>query len=308
MRNQNKKPKVAVLMAVFNGMPWLIEQMISIQSQSDVDLHIYISDDGSTDQTIDWLNKEVAIDARITLMSDQRLIRGAGENFYRLIKGVDAHLYDYIAFSDQDDIWDSNKLINHIRLAKQHNADGVSSNVIAFWPNGSQKLIVKSQPQMKWDFLFESAGPGCSFLMTQWLVTKVREQLINEDSPAVQVSLHDWLSYAVCRANGRKWLIDPTPSLMYRQHQSNVIGANKGFKAKLSRLKKLKDGWYRGEVIKICGVSASISDSVEFSRLLSILRNKNILSQYKLLPYALYGRRRFIDRFLLIMSIVFFVF
>ena len=84
-------------------------------------------------------------------------------------------------------------------------------------------------------------------MAAQWLVTKVREQLMDEHSPASNVVLHDWLTYAICRAYGHKWIIDSKPSIQYRQHQNNVIGANSGLKAKWARLIKLKQGWYRTE-------------------------------------------------------------
>ena len=65
--------------------------------------------------------------------------------------------------------------------------------------------------------------------MTPWLVSKVREQLLDAHSPAKNVALHDWLTYAVCRAHGKRWVIDDKSSVKYRQHGNNVVGANVGF-------------------------------------------------------------------------------
>lgn len=302
------KSKVVVLMATFNGMPWIAEQVSSILNQSGVDVELVISDDCSNDNSNAWLNNLAKEDPRVILLPSTPRFFSAGKNFYRLITDANTSSCDYVAFADQDDIWLPNKLISHVEIIKEHHADGVSSNVIAFWPDGKTKVIEKSQPQKLWDYLFESAGPGCTFLMTPWLVNKVREQLNDASSSAREAALHDWLTYAICRAHGRKWVIDTKPSVMYRQHQSNVVGANSGFKAKLIRIKKLKKGWYRGEVIKICEISASITKNIEISRLLALLKNKNIISRYKLLPYALKGRRKFADRLLLIMSITLFVF
>lgn len=304
----NNKSKVVVLMATYNGIPWIAEQVSSILNQSDVEVELVISDDCSSDNTKAWLESLAKDDSRVILLPNLDRVSSAGKNFYRLIVDANINNCDYVAFADQDDIWLQDKLISHLKIIKEHQADGVSSNVIAFWCDGKEKLIIKSQPQKKWDYLFESAGPGCTFLMTPWLINKVRLQLKGENSVAKDLALHDWLTYAVCRAHGRKWVIDNAPSVMYRQHQNNVVGANSGFKAKLVRLKKLKKNWYRGEVIKICEVSASISESIEISRLLVILRKKNIASQFKFLPYAMQLRRKFTDSFLLIISIVLFVF
>lgn len=55
--------------------------------------------------------------------------------------------FDYIAFSDQDYMWARDKLFTHVELAKRFHADGVSSNVQAFWTNGKERFVVKAQPQ-----------------------------------------------------------------------------------------------------------------------------------------------------------------
>ena len=46
-----------------------------------------------------------------------------------------------------------------------------------------------------------------------------------------EIVLHDWLMYAFARSNGYKWFIDPKPSMRYRQHGKNQVGANTGFQA-----------------------------------------------------------------------------
>ena len=306
--NQSVNQKIAILLAVCNGGEWLKEQLDSLLNQSNVDISIFISIDPSIDNSLELCNEYSRKFKNIIILPLASSSGSGSKNFYRLLLEADIKDFDFVAFSDQDDIWESHKLYSHIQLAIEHGADGVSSNVIAFWPNGKKKLIIKSQPQKKWDYLFESAGPGCTFLMTPWLVNKVREQLNNEHSPAKNVALHDWLTYAICRAYKRKWVIDTSASVHYRQHQNNVIGANSGLKAKISRLLKLKHGWYRSEVAKLCTVCASISDDNEFAKISSLLTNKNIKSQMKLLDYVAQARRKYIDQLVLYFSILFFIF
>ncbi|UUP18248.1 glycosyltransferase [Nitratireductor thuwali] len=103
------EPKIAVLMATFNGAPFLEEQLHSIASQEITGVDVWASDDGSTDNTLEILqcwgarwNKGVF---RIKLGPKE----GYVENFRRLI--ITASVGDaYVAFSDQDDIWDFDKL------------------------------------------------------------------------------------------------------------------------------------------------------------------------------------------------------
>lgn len=297
------KHKVAVLMASYNGITWLPDQIKSILNQLNVDIALFISDDSSQDGSYGYLQQSALTDSRIQLLPQTEKFGSAGNNFYRLIQDVNIANYDYVAFADQDDIWEQDKLIRHIKLMQEHGVDGVSSNVLAFWANGKKKIINKSQPQRELDFLFESAGPGCSFLMTPWLVNKVREQLTNKNSLAKHVVLHDWLTYAICRAHGHRWLIDSNPSVKYRQHENNVIGANAGWKAKWVRLQKLRQGWYRNEVIKIVQICNRISHNIETEKLGRLLATKNLFSQLKLLAYVTKARRSLLDRCLLALSI-----
>lgn len=294
-------------MATHNGLPWLKDQIQTVLSQAEVDVQLYVSDDISSDGTFEFLENIAKQESSIFLLPPKK-IGSAGRNFYRLIKEVCLEDCDYVSFCDQDDLWELDKIIRHINLAQQHQADGVSSNVLAFWPDGNQKLIVKSQSLKKWDFIFESAGPGCSFLMTPWLVTKVREQLVDEHSSASLVVLHDWLTYAICRSHGHKWMIDSKSSLQYRQHENNAIGANSGLKAKWIRLVKLKQGWYRAEVTKVTKVCAAISGEAEVKKILALLKSKNIISQLKLLLYVSQARRNALDRLVLFILVLCFLF
>ena len=299
--------RVAVLMATYNGMNWLEEQVSSILNQSGVEVSLFISDDSSVDGTYEFLSLRALADSRISLLPKVDRMGSAGKNFYRLICDVDLNGFDYIAFVDQDDIWNLDKLSRHINLIQSYDAEAVSSNVLAFWPDGSQKLIDKSQPQKPYDFLFESAGPGCTFLMTPWLIGEVKRQLTN-DGAGRDVIMHDWLTYAICRAHGKSWIIDAVPSMQYRQHQHNVIGANSGLRAILIRLNKINNGWYRHEVALIARVVASISLDKKLTIFQKIIQGDSLINRFKLIPYAIQGRRKFIDRVVLVLSILLFIF
>ena len=302
------KLKIAVLMATCNGREWLSEQVESILQQVSSDLTLFISDDHSTDGTHEYLKQLAESDSQVVVLPKIDRMGSAGKNFYRLVCDVDISSFDYVAFADQDDIWNLDKLSRHVNLIRAENAECVSSNVMAFWPDGSQKLICKSQPQKSYDYIFEAAGPGCSFLMTPWLVTKLRDEIQSNNSPANNVVMHDWLTYAICRSHKRRWVIDPVPSLMYRQHANNVIGANSGIKAVVNRLRKINDGWYRAEVSKICDVVMGINPDPNLIKLSGLLKSRTLLSQLQLLPNVFQGRRKFIDRVVLGLTILLFVF
>jgi rhamnosyltransferase len=295
-------PKVAVLMATYNGERWLQDQIDSILAQRNVEITLYISDDQSSDGTWELLKLNSARDDRICLLERNQKFGQAGKNFYRLIKDVELQRHDFFAFSDQDDVWKAEKLDQQVRAIETHRAEGVSSNVEAFWENGTTKLINKAQPQRKLDYLFESAGPGCTFLMTPWLVKKLQETLDDTTSPARNVALHDWLAYAVCRTHQRNWHIGEIPTVLYRQHTNNVLGANTGFKAKLARLRKLNAGWYRQEIMKIAAVCTRLSGDRDAQNIRSSLQAKRYSG---LLPYLAETRRKLSDRLWLTVMVMF---
>lgn len=289
-------------MATYNGAPWLTEQIESILNQRDVDVTLYVSDDCSTDSTWSILTTLEREDRRIVLLPNNQKFGNAGKNFYRLLNEVNIESYDYIAFSDQDDIWQPSKLITHANLMCKLEVDAVSSNVTAFWENGKTKLIEKSQPLNSLDYLFEAAGPGCTYLMTPRLIYKIKGILNNPSTPALAVSLHDWLSYAVCRSMGWNWHIDYESSVFYRQHATNFLGANSGVKPKLARLKKLNSGWYRNEVLKVTEVCLYLNRRSEYLNIHHILSSPKYLKRLRILLYISQSRRRSLDRLILLGS------
>jgi rhamnosyltransferase len=176
----------------------------------------------------------------------------------------------------------------------------VSSDVIAFWPNGKTTKIIKSQPQRQLDFLFESAGPGCTFLMTPWLVGELQRLLNIPELNVQDIALHDWFTYAVCRASNKSWLIDHYPTVQYRQHAHNELGANKGIKAVKYRIKRVFAGWYYEEVLKIAQVCEYLSRQEDLQVFCRALKNKSWLGKY-----ITQCRRRVRDRLILIIIFCF---
>ena len=103
-------------------------------------------------------------------------------------------------------------------------------------------LIKKSQPQKKWDFLFEAAGPGCTYVMQADFCTALQQCVCVQWDSVQTVVLHDWFTYAFARANGYQWIIDDKPSMLYRQHADNQVGVNEGWRAFFHRARKVWGG------------------------------------------------------------------
>ena len=280
---------VAVLLTAFNGIKWIEEQVESIFYQKDVNIDIYISIDLSNDGTYEWCQELALKNSNVNILPYGNHFGGAAKNFYRLIKEVDICKYDYISLADQDDIWLPDKISRAIKIINVRGLDGYSSNVIAFWEDGRKQLIRKSYPQNKFDYYFESAGPGCTFLLKQQSLKKFKDFLIKNWILINEVSLHDVMIYAFYRELSMVWYIDDVPKLYYRQHTNNQIGANVNWRAYLNRLKKIKNKWARREVQKIINLLKPYSkDKISLNYFFLII-NFNKL------------RRRFRDRIILLL-------
>ena len=291
------KPKVAVVLAVYNGTAWLTKQINSILKQEGINVNIFISIDTSIDESEALCNQFASQYKNITFLPSAGKLGGASKNFFRLIRDVNFSNFDYISFADQDDIWLADKLVSALNKLTATKCECYSSNVTAFWANGKTKLINKAQNQCQFDYMFESAGPGCTFVLTQKLALHLQQFLIQNQQACTDVALHDWFIYAFARTNGYKWVIDKQPHMQYRQHEKNVVGANVGLQAKLSRWNKLRAGWLHTQAILLADI-IGYSDSWVIKR----LKRNNLIDKIVLIINVSKFRRKFIDRLALAAS------
>jgi rhamnosyltransferase len=253
-------PKFAVGLAAYNGIRWIEEQVDSILAQIGVQVTIFVSVDLSTDGTETWVKERARREPRLILLPPAGRFGGAARNFYRLILDIDLDKFDYLSLADQDDIWFDDKLLRAHEQIRSRWVDVYSSNVLAFWPDGRERLIDKSQPQREWDFLFEAAGPGCTYVFKREVGQALQDLIRTHWEEVNRVWLHDWLFYAFSRVNGYGWFIDHRPGLRYRQHGSNQVGVNLGWCSLMGRLQKIKSGWARNQCAQIASLAGILEN------------------------------------------------
>ena len=234
------KSKICIFLAAYNGENYIVEQLQTILNQTQKPYKILINIDQSRDKTESIVKEFARTNPEIQILNSNKRFGSAAANFIHLLKNTDLTEVEYIALADQDDLWKQDKLEKAIQKLQQV-YDGYSSNVEAFWKDGRQKIILKNQSQQELDYLFESAGPGCTFVMTKKLALSLQEFLKGGQFDQLD-NYHDWLIYAYARSNGFKWYIDPYPGVEYRQHNANVFGANVGVKAFISRIYRVLNG------------------------------------------------------------------
>ncbi len=288
----NSNPKVAILLATYNGLKFIDAQINSILGQVDLDVTIFISDDFSTDGTWEYLNS--INNPKIEILTRTTNYKSASGNFFKLIREVDFAPFDYVALSDQDDIWFNNKLLISLEEINK-GADACSSDIIAYWNENKTQYIKKSQPIGLWNHLFESPGPGCTFFLKKELVLKFRDFLEKHSDSLVKISFHDWLLFAFARTYGFKWSIIPQATMNYRQHSTNIMGANSGFASYLRRYSLITTGWYFDQVFQ----TATLFNLHNSSPVLELLKS-DFKSTVFLIQNVKHIRRKKIDQLLFV--------
>ena len=228
---------IFILLAAFNGESYIGQQLQTILNQTYKPFRVLINIDKSDDKTesvVEDYSKEFQ---EVQIINTDKRFGSAAANFISLLMNEDFKDADYVALSDQDDLWNEDKLKKAIQIL-EHGFDGYSSNVEAFWQDGRKKSIIKNQSQRKFDQFFESAGPGCTFVINKRLALKL-QQFLRKAQFNQLYNYHDWLIYAYARTNGFKWHIDSFPGVDYRQHSENVFGANVGSRAFISRVRRV---------------------------------------------------------------------
>lgn len=158
------KYKVCVVMSTYNGVHYIEKQISSILNQRNVDIVLYIRDDGSIDGTPDLLNKLSSLHKNIIIdVSGNNL--GFANSFHRAL--IDAPEADFYAFSDQDDYWFPNKIESTIELIKDNPVYSLAfqNSILSDYllrPYAVQYLPNRKLPNKETSF-FQSAGSG--FLM-----------------------------------------------------------------------------------------------------------------------------------------------
>ena len=221
----------AILLTTYNGSRWLPAQLDSLLSQTDRDFVIWIHDDGSSDDTLEIAEKYCkAFPGRICV-ADYPPAGGAKQNFFSLMRHVEA---DWYFFCDQDDIWLPDKVEKSLRaiLRMREKYGDIPLAVFGdmYVADAAGKIIHPSYLQyMRRDpaqlslrqLLRENKAAGCTMVINGRLA---REALLfrNEEN----IVMHDWWLMLTAAALGRIGDIN-RPLLLYRQHGDNQIGAGR---------------------------------------------------------------------------------
>lgn len=228
---------IAILLSTYNGQDFLEEQIVSFFTQTIADWQLYIRDDGSKDKTVDILSDYVKrYPDKIHLMSDMPCNLGAGKSFMYLLSHVDA---DYYMFSDQDDVWMPDKiertLAKLLELEKKYgNEKGIGVFTDLTVVDSKLNILMPSlwkadnrHPEYVYDFYKQWTNRHASYGCTQMFNKAAKELVLPyRQFEGVQGAHDNWIEYILIK-NGIYDFLD-SPTIYYRQHGTNVVGANFG--------------------------------------------------------------------------------
>ncbi|SFV62308.1 Alpha-L-Rha alpha-1,3-L-rhamnosyltransferase [hydrothermal vent metagenome] len=238
--------QIAILLSTYNGEKFIKEQLTSLAEQSYREFDIYIRDDGSSDKTLEYIDKFIQdSDLSIKLLSGDENV-GALLSFFTLLREVSAiDRYGYIMFCDQDDIWLSNKveisiermqelersypdlplLIHSDLTVVDERLDTIDSS---YW---SYQQIDPTRTDLN-HLLVENVITGCTTIIN----SNLAKLALPIPTDAI---MHDWWLGLVATTLGKIDYIE-TSTILYRQHSQNEIGASKfGFDTVVQKISKL---------------------------------------------------------------------
>lgn len=257
--------KVLVVLATYNGEKYVKEQIQSILNQVDVDITLVVFDDNSVDDTV--LIIKSLEDPRIQLYINKQNSGSPALNFLGALTQLEDSFiqkFDYVALSDQDDIWLRAKLYRGVEKLITSSSSLYASNLI-LWDeqNGKKNILLKDFKQTRFDHLFEGGSAGCTYVFNNIFALELKMIVQNINFDTWKFLSHDWLIYFIARSTYRKVFIDTESFILYRIHETNIHGQlNKNsFLSYLKRFNLILSQWY---FIQSCNFSQLlIKDSEE---------------------------------------------
>ncbi len=220
--------RVAILLATYNGATYLPEQLDSFIAQEHRDWAVFWHDDESTDATgtiMAAFAERVGSERCVAVRRPPGRLGVLG-SFLALLRAAAPGLgeRDAVAFADQDDVWLPPKLSRAVAALA---VSPLTQPALYF---ARQVLVDERRRRLGLSApltitpgfpasLTQNVAAGCTVLLNRAAAALVA------DSRPPECTLHDWWSYILVSAAGGRIVADPEPTILYRQHEGNAIGA-----------------------------------------------------------------------------------
>ena len=236
-------PSVVILMCTFNGAKYIKEQLDSFGAQTHQNWRLVVSDDGSTDGTLDILGAYQARwgEARMQIRSGPQ--QNFRKNFLSLMCDQDIRS-DFYALADQDDVWLPEKLAVAVaHLAGQDETVPHAYGGRTIYVDANLRELGLSPefcyPRSFRNALVQSIAGGNTMVFNQAAKTLL------ERAGVQKIVSHDWWTYQLVEGAGGRVYFDPNPYILYRQYPGALVGANVSLRATWVRFIMLLQGNFK---------------------------------------------------------------
>lgn len=267
---------VMILMATYNGANYIQEQLDSIIAQTFDNWYLIIRDDDSQDDTFEILEiyKEKYPNKILLLKNNNTTEHGAKYNFSYLLYFIKDYSFDFVMFSDQDDIWSKDKIESGLKLLIKHNLSEpmlyysdlfiVDSSLNKIHDSFMKFRNIKENKSLN-SYLVENSVTGCTVIFNKALFDILPE--INAD----RIILHDWFLALVAILMG-KIVFDSHSHIMYRQHNRNEVGAKNPYTLRNLKSKLFQKNYLFDELQQCAYIYETFNKFLEKKDLLTLKR------------------------------------
>ena len=221
--------KVAVILGFYNGNNFIEEQVESIFNQNFKNIDIFIFDDNSKIK-LEFKDLKINNNKKPKIKITKRKENlGYAKNFLMGLEEVGPE-YDFYAFSDQDDIWEKDKITRGIEalISKESKYPKLYCSRTSYYNSECTKVIGSSKIHPKKptfaNALLQNIAGGNTILMNN-----LARQIVVKTVKAENFISHDWWCYQIISGAGGEVIFDKHKTVRYRQHNYNLIGKNNGF-------------------------------------------------------------------------------
>lgn len=232
-----------ILMASCNGANHIDEQLQSIADQSYTNWRLWVSDDHSQDSTCakvrSFLERHPQGNGGLFTGPG----KGAAENFMTLL--ARQQFDGMVALADQDDVWFPGRLDRAMAVLREAGSGPAIYASRAIVTNADLVPERISPLHMRGpsfgNSLVQNILAGNTIVMNQ-AAARLAHEMAARYEEVRKVPHHDWWLYQLMTGVGATVICDPEPGLYYRQHAGNLLGAHRGFRRGISRLRALLSG------------------------------------------------------------------
>ena len=255
--NENKK--VAILMSTYNGEKYIEEQIESILKQENVYVDLYIRDDGSTDTTEILLDK-YSDKSNIHIEYGENV--GFQRSFMNLVKNV-PECYDYYAFSDQDDYWKPDKLIQAIMKLERDSSCDLYTSALEVVNDELEHQYFNDFTHLKISFgsaISRQRLAGCTMVFSNKILDLAKSFPIDD---YYNIFSHDAVVYYLTLLTGSGVFYDKNSYIKFRRHAGTVTEHGQGL---IKRIRSVTSIFSKDKSWKYRQVEALLSNYEDFMK------------------------------------------